>query len=79
MKPYIRDRLMKSVMTKSKNQEMCLERIGIMAAVKLGKDWTDVILANERFIDFLEKIMVNGVTEEDILLGTVMLISNICS
>ena len=46
MKPYVRDRLMRAVMTNTKNDEMCLEMMGIMASSKLGKDWTDVILAN---------------------------------
>jgi hypothetical protein len=62
MKSVVRDRLMKSVMTKTKNTEMCLEMIGIMAASRLGKEWTDILLSNEKFIDFLEKSMINGVT-----------------
>ena len=78
MKPYVRDRLMKAVMTKTKNPEMCLEMMGIMASSRLGKEWTDVLLANEKFVDFLEKIMMSGVTEEDILLETVLLVSNVC-
>ena len=40
---------------------------GIMAGSKLGKDWTDIILVNEKFIDFLEKLMINGITEDDTL------------
>ncbi len=62
LKPYIRDRMMKTVMTKTKNVDMCLEMLGIMGSAKLGKDWTDVLLSNDKFIDFLEKTMVNGVT-----------------
>jgi hypothetical protein len=69
---------MKSVMTKTKNAEMCLEMLGIMASAKLGKEWTDVLLSNDKFIDFLEKTMVNGVTEDDILMETLALIANIC-
>lgn len=47
---------------------MCLEMLGIMANAKIGKEWTDVLLSNDKFIDFLEKTMVNGVTEDDILM-----------
>jgi hypothetical protein len=78
MKGVVRDRLMKSVMTKTKNTEMCLEMIGIMAASKLGKEWTDILLSNDKFIDFLEKSMINGVTEDDILMEILALVSNIC-
>jgi hypothetical protein len=28
----------------------------------LGKEWTDILLSNEKFIDYLEKSMINGVT-----------------
>ena len=52
--------------------------LGIMAASKLGKEWTDILLTNEKFIDFLEKQMINGVTEDDILIEILALISNIC-
>lgn len=46
MKPIIKDRLLKAVMTKSKNEEMCLEMIGIMANTRIAKDWTDILLSN---------------------------------
>lgn len=46
MKSFIRDKIMKTVMTKTKNVEMCLEMLGIMASSKLGKDWTDILLSN---------------------------------
>lgn len=51
---------------------------GIMAGSKLGKDWTDILLVNEKFIDFMEKLMINGVTEDDTLMEILALISNIC-
>lgn len=38
------------VITKSKNEEMCLELFGIMAYSKIGKEWTDILLNNEKFI-----------------------------
>lgn len=62
MKAAIRDKLMKIVMTKAKNTDMCLEILGLMSASRLGKEWTDILLSNEKFIDFLEKSMINGVT-----------------
>lgn len=68
MKTFIRDKLIKTVMIKTKNSDMCLEMLGIMAASRLGKEWTDILLTNEKFVDFLEKLMVNGVTEDDILM-----------
>ena len=46
MKALIRDKMIKTVMTKTKNSEMCLEMLGIMAASKLGREWTDVLLVN---------------------------------
>lgn len=46
MKACVRDKLMKSVMTKTKKPDLCLEMLGMMAACRLGKDWTDVLLAN---------------------------------
>lgn len=68
MKTFIRDKLIKTVMIKTKNSDICLEMLGIMAASRLGKEWTDILLTNEKFVDFLEKLMVNGVTEDDILM-----------
>jgi hypothetical protein len=67
-----------SVMTKTKNAEMCFEMLGIMASSKLGKEWTDFLLSNGIFIDFLEKTMINDVTEDDILMETLALIANNC-
>jgi hypothetical protein len=49
-----------------------------MGASRMGKEWTDILLSNEKFIDFLEKSMINGVTEDDILMEILALISNIC-
>jgi hypothetical protein len=78
MKDVIRDKIIKTVMTKTKNADMCLELFGILAVSKLGRDWTDILLVNEKFIDFLEKLMINGITEDDILMEILALISNIC-
>jgi hypothetical protein len=50
-----------------------------MAGAQLGKEWTDILLTNEKFIDFLEKSMINGVTEDDLLMEMLALISNICA
>lgn len=49
-----------------------------MAFSKIGKDWTDVLLAHDEFINNIEKKMVDGVTPDDILMAIVGLISNIC-
>ena len=78
IKPIIKDKMMKTVMTKSKNTEMCLEMLGIMANSKLGKDWTQILLSNDKFIDYLEKLMINGIEEDDILMEVLALVSNIC-
>ena len=50
-----------------------------MAGAQLGKEWTDILLTNEKFIDFLEKSMINGVTEDDLLMEMLALIANICA
>lgn len=57
---------------------MCLELYGIMTNSKIGKDWTDILLSNEKFIEYLGKIMISGVTEDEILLEIVMLVGSIC-
>ena len=62
MKELIRDKMIKTVMTKTKNADMCLQMFGIMAGSKLGKEWTDILLVNQKFIDFMEKLMINGIT-----------------
>jgi len=49
-----------------------------MANAKIGKEWTDVLLAHDEFINNIEKKMVDGVTPDDILMAIVGLISNIC-
>lgn len=49
-----------------------------MVHAKIDKDWTDILLSNEKFIEYLGKIMISGVSEDDILLEIVMLIGSIC-
>lgn len=49
-----------------------------MTNSKIGKDWTDILLSNEKFIEYLGKIMISGVTEDEILLEIVMLVGSIC-
>jgi hypothetical protein len=51
---------------------------GIMGYAKLGKEWTDVLLAHDEFINNIEKKMVDGVTPDDILMAIVAVIGNIC-
>lgn len=79
MKSIIKEKLIKSVMTKSKNEELCQEMLGIMANTKLGREWTDILLSNDKFVDYLEKTMINGITPDDILMETVSLVANICN
>ena len=78
MKGIIKDRIIKMVMINSKNEEMCLELVGIMTHSKIGKEWTDILLSNEKFLEYLGKIMISGVSEDDILMEVVMLIGSIC-
>jgi hypothetical protein len=78
MKTVIKDRLIKMVMLKSKNAEMCLGVYGIMANAKIGKEWTDILLNNEKFLEYLGKVMIESVSDEDILLEIVTLVSSIC-
>ena len=50
-----------------------------MANSKIGKEWTDILLSNEKFIEYLGKIMISGVSEDDILMEVVMVVGSICS
>lgn len=78
MKGIIKDRLIKMITVNWKKEETCLEILGIMANSLLGKEWTDVLLAHDEFINNIEKKMVDGITPDDILMNIVALISNIC-
>ena len=78
MKDIIKDRLIKMIMTNWKKEDTCLEILGIMANSKLGKEWTDILLAHDEFINNIEKKMVDGITPDDILMAIVGLIANIC-
>lgn len=49
-----------------------------MANSKIGKSWTDIIQNNEKFVEYLGKVMVSGVSEDDILLEIVALVGSIC-
>lgn len=60
------------------NEEVVLEMLGIMSYAKIGKEWTDIILANESFLDFLEKTLIDGLSEDDVIMNAVMVIGNIC-
>lgn len=75
----IKDRLIKMVMLNLKNEEMCLEILGIMTNSKIAKEWTDILLSNEKFIEYLGKIMISGVSEDDILMEVIMLVGAICT
>lgn len=57
---------------------MCLEVFGIMANSKIGKAWAEIIQNNEKFIEYLGKVMISGVSEDDILLEIVALVGSIC-
>ena len=78
MKMIIKDKLIKILMVKSKNEEMCIEVLGIMANSKIGKEWTDILLNNEKFIEYMGKTVIDGVTEDDILMEVVTLVGSIC-
>ena len=78
MKDIIKDRLIKMIMTNWKKEDTCLEILGIMANSKLRKEWTDILLAHDEFINNIEKKMVDGITPDDILMAIVALIANIC-
>lgn len=50
-----------------------------MSHTKLGKDWTEILLSYPKFIDFISNTLISGVTADDLLLQTVMLVGNISS
>lgn len=33
-----------------------------MANSQIGKEWTDILLNNEKFIEYLGKVMITGVS-----------------
>jgi len=78
MKIYIKDKIIKLILTKSKNVEMCLELMGILASCNMNAEWTDILLANDKFLDFMEVNMLNAASEDDFLMEILALISNIC-
>lgn len=49
-----------------------------MANSKIGKAWAEIIQNNEKFIEYLGKVMISGVSEDDILLEIVALVGSIC-
>lgn len=49
-----------------------------MGNSKIGKEWTDILLNNEKFIEYMGKTMIDGVTEDDILMEVVTLVGSIC-
>jgi Kinesin-associated protein (KAP) len=51
------------------------EVIGILAAVQLSDGWQKFL--NESFLEFLHNNLATGIVEDDIILETLMLISNI--
>ena len=49
-----------------------------MSNAKIGKEWTEILLNNEKFIEYLGKVMISGVSEDDILMEIIILIGSIC-
>jgi hypothetical protein len=49
-----------------------------MSYSKLKKEWTDILLTHDEFINDIEKKMIDGITSDDILMNIVALIANIC-
>lgn len=47
-----------------------------MSHIRIGDEWKEFLTPN--FLDFLDKQLTDGICEEDIILSTVMLISNLC-
>ncbi len=47
-----------------------------MANLRLEEGWKEFLTPN--FIDFIDKQLTDGICEDDIILATVMLISNLC-
>ena len=46
-----------------------------MAVCHLKKEWTDILLTHDEFINDIEKKMIDGITTDDILISIVQLIS----
>jgi len=65
----------KLLLTRGKNEDLKFEVIGVLAVIQLGDGWQKFL--NESFLEFLHNNLATGIVEDDIILETLMLISNI--
>jgi hypothetical protein len=65
------------LVTRGKLEDLKFELIGILGAIKLEDGWCKFL--NESFVELLHNNLATGIVEDDIILETLMLISNIAS
>ncbi|CAK60695.1 unnamed protein product (macronuclear) [Paramecium tetraurelia] len=68
---------MKLLLTQGKEEDLKFEIIGIVSVIQLNENW--VKLLTEPFIEFLHNNLAIGVVDDDIVLETMMLVSQIAS
>ncbi|CAD8142495.1 unnamed protein product [Paramecium octaurelia] len=75
-KSFVRH-FMKLLVTQGKEEDLKFEIIGIVSVIQLNENW--VKLLTEPFIEFLHNNLAIGVIDDDIVLETMMLVSQIAS
>ncbi|CAD8127078.1 unnamed protein product [Paramecium sonneborni] len=75
-KSFVRH-FMKLLVTQGKEEDLKFEIIGIVSSIQLNENW--VKLLTEPFIEFLHNNLAVGMVDDDIVLETIMLVSQIAS
>ncbi|CAD8046467.1 unnamed protein product [Paramecium sonneborni] len=75
-KSFVRH-FMKLLVTQGKEEDLKFEIIGIVSVIQLNENW--VKLLTEPFIEFLHNNLALGMIDDDIVLETMMLVSQIAS
>lgn len=67
---------MKMALTEGKVDDLKIEIVGILTNLNMGDKWEEFLTPT--FIEFLHSNLTQGVTEDDIILATIELVSSIC-
>ena len=63
-------------LTEGKVDDLKIEIVGILTNLNMGDKWEEFLTPS--FIEFLHSNLTQGVTEDDIILATIELVSSIC-
>ncbi|CAD8131812.1 unnamed protein product [Paramecium pentaurelia] len=75
-KSFVRH-FMKLLVTQGKEEDLKFEIIGIVSVIQLNENWLKIL--TEPFIEFLHNNLAIGMVDDDIVLETMMLVSQISS